>query len=57
MNEVFTSDPMHLHWVLKHVMYIGKDEILVLAECQGHRVLGFLSESSIILLQLDAREF
>ena len=31
MNEVLTSDPMHLHWVLKHMMYIGKDEILVVA--------------------------
>ena len=53
MNEVLTSDPMHLHLVLKHMMYIGKDEILVVAECQGHGVLGFLLASFIILLHLD----
>ena len=57
MNEVLTSDPMHLHWVLKHMMSIGKDEILAFVECQGHGVLGFLSTSFIILLQLDVRAF
>ena len=57
MNEVSTYDRMHLHWVLNHMMYIGKDEILVVAECQGHGVLGFLSASFIILLYLDVRAF
>ena len=57
MSEVLTSDPMHLHWVLKHMMYIGKDEILVVAECQGCGVLDFLSATFIILLHLDVRAF
>ena len=57
MNEVLTFDPMHLHWVLKHMMYIGKDEILVVVECQGRGVLGFLSSSFIILLHLDVQSF
>ena len=33
-NEVLTSDRVHFHWVLKHTMCIGKDEILVVLECQ-----------------------